>query len=683
MLRKIIYSLSISLVLFTPFVYSNELYNGVISAKQIWLYGAMAVLMLITAVDLLFCKQSFVLKINKIDLALLVFYTYYTIRAAASPYMPLLYNQRWINWTLCVILYFIIKMVHRNQQNNSYSLPLSHLWLKKSTHTSQQMTSNDSFSSDAQQLTTNDRSANDILRPNDASQIKSFIINFLILTALAQSIWGLLQLYGFLPSFNSNFKITGTFFNPAPYALYIAIIFPLALGNVLFNERFKAINQEAISPLIFKFSNWLIFKLPYFLSFATVIAILLVLPATMIRAAWFGAFAGVLVVLQYKYHCIQQIKQFLNTRIKQTAAVAIAIAVVTSLAFGIYHLKKDSANSKLFIWEVTMGKIIEKPLFGYGIGRFEAEYNNWQAEYFQKRPQEMAGLKGWEAGNTKYCFNEFLETTSETGIIGLMFLGSLLVLAFGWETKLKMNELKIKNEKRFDTFPFISSFLIILFFSFPFYNIPVLLTFFVILAVISVNKQTVTMPLFKHTFIVRYSFVTILLVLGGCFGFALPKNNTAYKTWENAHFLYVTSNYKESITEFKKVNTLFKFNNEFLQEYGKCLAMNKDFAKAKIILNEAGKFGGDYMLYVNLGDVNKELKLYQQAEFAYKVSANMVPHKLYPHYLLAKLYLQSGDSAKAKTKAEEVLAMNAKINNMVEYEIKQEMKHILMKEVNY
>jgi hypothetical protein len=64
---------------------------------------------------------------------------------------------------------------------------------------------------------------------------------------------------------------------------------------------------------------------------------------------------------------------------------------------------------------------------------------------------------------------------------------------------------------------------------------------------------------------------------------------------------------------------------------------------------------------------------------AYLHSADMVPHKLYPHYLMAKLYMQSGDSIKAKTKAEEVLAMNANVNNMAEEEIKLEMKKILKK----
>jgi hypothetical protein len=94
MLSKIVFTLAIILILITPFIYSNELYNGVVSAKQIWFYGAMALLMLVTAIDMLFSKQPFTIKFNSIDLALLAFYAYYLIRAATTPYMPLLHNQR-------------------------------------------------------------------------------------------------------------------------------------------------------------------------------------------------------------------------------------------------------------------------------------------------------------------------------------------------------------------------------------------------------------------------------------------------------------------------------------------------------------------------------------------------------------------------------------------------------------
>jgi hypothetical protein len=57
MLRKTFYVISICALLFTPFVYSHQLYNGVINTKQAWFYGAMALLLFTAAIDMLFTKK--------------------------------------------------------------------------------------------------------------------------------------------------------------------------------------------------------------------------------------------------------------------------------------------------------------------------------------------------------------------------------------------------------------------------------------------------------------------------------------------------------------------------------------------------------------------------------------------------------------------------------------------------
>ncbi|MCX6252891.1 MAG: hypothetical protein NTV31_00200 [Bacteroidia bacterium] len=81
MKRTLTYCILISLILITPFIYSDNLYNGLISAKQIWFYGAMALLILAFGIYLLFCRNKVSFSLNIIDIALLVFYTYFFIRA--------------------------------------------------------------------------------------------------------------------------------------------------------------------------------------------------------------------------------------------------------------------------------------------------------------------------------------------------------------------------------------------------------------------------------------------------------------------------------------------------------------------------------------------------------------------------------------------------------------------------
>jgi tetratricopeptide (TPR) repeat protein len=52
-------------------------------------------------------------------------------------------------------------------------------------------------------------------------------------------------------------------------------------------------------------------------------------------------------------------------------------------------------------------------------------------------------------------------------------------------------------------------------------------------------------------------------------------------------------------------------------------------------------------LYTTSGDTYKALKRYSEAEEAYQHASIMVPHKLYPLYLLAMLYDETGQREKA------------------------------------
>ena len=408
----------------------------------------MALLIMAVSIELLLHRKNNLLSFNIIDIALLAFYTYFFIRAITTPYTPMLQNQRFLNWSLLVILYFIVKglswsfnshsTVKQENDNRMTSTGWRRNFVKQMTH--------------EVRMTTNNK-------------INFFIIHFLIITGLTEAIWGLLQLYGLTRSFHSGFKITGTFFNPAPYALYLAVIFPIALGTLLQIKELKINNRMAaqqmmpegpmtaagqmtlritrifssVSKFLHSFihsflhyltPSLLIHKLTYYISLFTVISIILVLPATMNRASWLGVLAGSMVVLNYKFNLFNKAKMYLHNTARKLCAIGIVILVTGLMGAGLYFLKKGSSDGRLFIWEVTTGKITEKPLFGYGAGRFEAEYNNWQAGYFKTHPEDMDGPKGMVAGNTKYCFNEYLEMTSELGLIGLLLFLAVIASVF-------------------------------------------------------------------------------------------------------------------------------------------------------------------------------------------------------------------------------------------------------------
>ncbi|HEY9123373.1 MAG TPA: O-antigen ligase family protein, partial [Bacteroidales bacterium] len=665
-LQKLVFALLLfftMLVLVVPFVYSYDLFNGITSAKQIWFYLALSLILFFIAIGFFIGYLRISLGFNLIDLALLLFCFYCFLRAVTTPNVPVINNLKFTNLALCTAFYFVIKRLS-------------------------------SFDS--------------LIKEGLSYLLFTIVLNVIIVTGLVQAIWGMMQLYGFLPSFNSNFKITGTFFNPAPYAMYLSLVLPMTLGVFLFtmdelkneenesNEKNEAIDitrPEKSAKNILHYFHSLISSLTkftilkhrrvktivvHYLALATLVAILLVLPATMIRAAWLGAFTGSLVVLQLKYQIIQQIKHLLSNRTRKVLVVAIVVLAGIIISGGLYLLKKDSANGKLLIWEVTLGKIAEKPVFGYGVGSFEAKYNDWQAGYFMQHPKDMAGTKGWVAGNTKYCFSDILEMTSEVGVVGL----ALFLVFIGTAGYLIMNEkLKIKNEElnrkraldRTIFLSFIASFAVLLFFSFPLYSLPTLILLFVIMALYSarVKHYHVYVPLAP-----KMQQTIQSLFAGGClvsaallviYGIGQYK---AYYYWDEGDKLYTTSSYTDACKSFKKIYPEMQYDGLYLQYYGKAEAICGNYQQAITLLERAQRFTSDEVLYTNLGDCYKALQQYQQAEAAYCHAAKMVPHKLYPHYLLAKLYRQQGDTAKAYSKAIEVQNKKGKVESLAETEIK-------------
>lgn len=619
--KNIFYLLLLLPLLVIPFVYSNNLYNGIISAKQLWFYGAMAVVMLGTVASLVFTKSSDSFALNSIDRLVLIFYSYLALRTITTPQISLLHNSRFINYTLCFILYFVIK-----------------LFIARTTKPE----------SDQTNLT----SRNSI----DFSGILVFV---LILSGLGQAVWGLLQLYGIISGFSTYFKITGSFYNPAPFALYLAVIFPLALGNILFRDKQ---NKNIVSLL------------NYYASIATFTAILLVLPATMIRAAWIAAIVGSIVVLNYKYGFIEIIKRILNTRIQKIVVFVAALATITVTVSGLFYLKKESTTGKLFIWEVTLNKAMEKPLFGYGVGRFEAEYNNWQADYFKSHPSDMDTAKGMAVGSTKYAFNEFLEILAEQGMIGLILFIALIVFTIkSFPKEHRLSETVI---------PAFVALLVCAFISFPLYSLPTFILFFILLAVLSsqikrnqLKQNTAKAFLMNKTIIVLATVLLIPLTIV-LFLFAYNQSK-AYSIWHGASYLYQMEEYSMTDSCLSTIYAPLQHSGTFLQYYGKVLNQDKKFNQSIQLLNKAKLLTSDDVLYTTLGDNYMGLKKYIEAEKAYKQALFTAPNKLYPRYKLANYYDRTGQKTAALAMAQNIINRKMKVESRATDEMVLAMKELI------
>jgi phosphopantetheine adenylyltransferase len=83
------------------------------------------------------------------------------------------------------------------------------------------------------------------------------------------------------------------------------------------------------------------------------------------------------------------------------------------------------------------------------------------------------------------------------------------------------------------------------------------------------------------------------------------------------------------------------------------------------------------MLYNVMGNNYKRMGEYVKAENNYIHASHIVPHRIYPFYLLAKLYVETGDTVKAKEMAHLVMTKEPKVQSTAVREMREEMRGII------
>jgi len=507
--------------------------------------------------------------------------------------------------------------------------------------------------------------------------IKNYILFLLVIviSGIIQAVYGNLQLFGYYPSNHSGFKMTGSFFNPGPYAGFLTAVYPIALGMYLFKEKYI----EHILPKIktnFKIVKTVISYIFEYIPLIALISIILVIPVLRSRAAWIAVLLSSVILIEFRYHYIKKgLKQITHT--KKIALIVLIISILSVGLFGIYHFKKGSSDGRLFIWKVSSKIIKDNLVFGVGFDRFKAQYMNYQADYFAKHGETVEALV---ADNTYYAFNDWLQFVIENGLVGFLMLFIALFVLFKTEASNKNNHLFLLIK---GTILAIGIFTL---FSYPMQILPIKLILVILLAFLEkINKQKFSILKFDNTakpYASRVFKITVCIVV--LIGLSKAIIYTQYldksfKTWKNAMAIYQYGDYKGAINEYEKAYSILKKNGDFLMNYGKALSMNKQNKKAIQILNEAKQQLNTTIIETALGDSYKAVKQYKKAETAYQHAANMIPTRFYPNYLLAKLYEEIGQDDKAVLKAKELLNKDIKIQSTAIKEIKTKMKKLLNK----
>lgn len=471
--------------------------------------------------------------------------------------------------------------------------------------------------------------------------LRPFFLFILMLTGLTEAIWGMQQLHGYTGSNHSLFRLTGSFFNPGPYSGYIAAILPICLWTAL---CFRLLS--------------------HYFAWICVGAILVVLPAGMSRSAWIAAAVSCGWVYWAERVGWAKSKEWISLHYKTTLIVSvIALTVLTGAMGGIYQMKKGSADGRLLMWKITAKAIARQPVTGTGLGGFPAGYAEAQAEYF-------ASGKGTEteklvAGCPEYAFNEYLHIGLEQGIVGLLvfvcWIGSCFYLG-------------IRN-RQIGASGGILALAVFAGSSYPL-QLPEFWVVLVFLGAIAVSGEE------KECHWTVNRLLIVVLAAGGIGLFWLQKDYyEGYKQWNRMKMLYTNKAYAAVSEDYEKRLPMFRHNPEFLFEAAMCMNKTEQYVKANKLLERASLLSTDPMIYYIRAKNEQALGHYKEAEQLLLHAINILPERIYPYFLLAKLYAEPCFYApdKLREAASAVLTKEPKVQSTAIREMREEVKKIIQK----
>ncbi len=599
------YSLFIILTapLFTVFIWSDNLVNGRYTTKTFYFYLVSVIIFSIIGISL-FSKKSIKIKLNKLDIAILVFYLYSVVRMLFTQNTPV-NNTRFLTHTLLLGFYFLWKY-YLSGRNNQVPIRIS--------------------------------------------------ILLLLIVGLGQALHGLLQLYNIIPVPPNigGFKVFGNFGNPAPYGSFLGPFLPISLGIYLLWD-----NENTTDEIL---KN---------VALLTSLACFLVLPATQSRSAWLGALVGSALVIEYKYCLFEKLKEILNKTWKKIVFVIIILGITSTGILFLYNYKKDSAYGRLLQWKISSRMIKDRSIFGQGYNTFGLYYNNYQSEYFQK--QDRPESEKLIAGNSKQAHNEYIEIFAELGIIGLIIFLSIIYLLIRIFIKIRIND---RNPTlQIPIFTGIVSFMIMALFTYPFQILPHLTVFVFLISIYSIDSEAISIC--KINPIIKKCTAICLLALLSILAIDQYSNYSAHKKWKKANQLAKYQAYQAAEKMYCKLYKKLQNNGSFLLNYGGTLALDSHHTEAIPILKQSDKYLNDPNLYLSLGNCYKKVGEIHKAEKYYKKAEGIVPHQMYPKYLLVNLYRQHKQKDKAINKSKEIMNMEIKINSTAIGQMKNEVKNYL------
>lgn len=439
---------------------------------------------------------------------------------------------------------------------------------------------------------------------------------------------GFMQLAGREASRHHLFDVTGTFFNPGPYAIFVAVVLAVSVawwyrhGEVFAGRgRWSRVGAWSVAAVA-------VFCFP-------------VLVATWSRAAWV-AVAVAATCLLWKAH-------------RRMVLWGMGVAVCAGVAA--YFLKQGSADGRLLMTMVAGRAWVGEWLCGHGLGGYAQAYGAAQEAFFAARPGSPLSVV---AGSPEYAFNGVLGVGMEQGVLGavpalVLGLWSLAVLcrrgevsAYGWLVLL------------------VSSL-----FSYPFALWPFLsLAVAWVALAVSLEAGAAEVRWWKRT------AVWPVVAAGGLCVWHLSAC-TARRVEAYEEFRRVCGIQDVAFLEdYRKKYEDLKAYPDFLFTFGTALREAGRYNESNAMLCQGTRVSCDPVFYTLMGNNYRDLGAVAEAESAYRKAFGMLPGRMYPLYRLMKLYEAEGQMRKAEEMARQIIAFRPKVDSPAVREMKNEAKKL-------
>lgn len=503
----------------------------------------------------------------------------------------------------------------------------------------------------------------------------NFILHFsnvLVLIAVLEGMIGGMQLYGFSASNHGLFPMTGTFFNPGPFGGFLGVLFPLAFYQFL---HFSNKEHQLRSLLGKRKAVWMVYTTGW-VSCVCIVVSVLVLPASMSRASWLGLFAGSLWVMMQFEPIQSRVRSWRKSIPIGKWLYALLILLCVAGGCLLYLMKPHSVDGRLLMWKQAFFTLIDHP-FGVGLGKYGAAVAQTQAEYFESG-RAVAGEVD-RADAPFFAFNEFLQIGVESGFLALILLLLLLFVSFK----------SAYRSGRHGVFGSLLSFCVFASFSYPFNVLPFLIVFVFLLAMSQRDAESLPASIgfmrgkinrsfqWSHSMSFGLSVLSAVLVLTIVFNrYGYYK---AYKEWANCKLLLENELFLDASEKFEPLVPYLGDDTNFLYDCARACSESKDYAASNEFLKKTMQFSGDPMMLNLYGRNCVSLKQYQAAELYFKRAYQVIPNRIYPLYLLGRLYFQTEQYVEAKRIADKVFAHKILVPSRAIDEMKDSLKTMLKK----